>query len=161
MKDTIDVHTGQVEAASGKTVLRAPALGSCVAVVAYDSVRKNGAVAHIMLPGKAPDKAESGEKTKYAADAIEELINKMTVMGSAKEDLKVVVVGGANVLKSPDDRIAEANVTSNLKVLNDHRLSIVARKLGGTERRSVSIDLEKGIITYAHGDSRDEQLWKG
>jgi chemotaxis protein CheD len=85
-------------------VLLAVALGSCLAIVLYDPARKNGAMAHVMLPGKAPAKAGPGERMKYAA--IDALIEIMANMGSEKDDFCVAIIGGANVLKRENDTIA-------------------------------------------------------
>lgn len=159
IKDTMDVQTGEVKAATGKMILRSIALGSCVAIVAYDQDMKNGAIAHVMLPGKATPRTKPHEKTKYAENAIEKLINLMAQIGSEIQDFKVAVVGGANVLKRPNDTIARDNVESNLKILNDNNIEIVATSVGGTERRNVAIDLDNGIITYTQGDSLDKELW--
>ncbi|MBI4669600.1 MAG: hypothetical protein HY747_10555, partial [Elusimicrobia bacterium] len=38
-----------------KAILRADAIGSCIAVAAYDSKKRVGAMAHVMLPGSSPD----------------------------------------------------------------------------------------------------------
>ena len=160
IKDSIDVQTGEVKAAAGKVILRSIALGSCVAIVAYDPNMKNGAIAHVMLPGKATTRTKPDEITKYAENAIEKLINLMAQMGSEKQDFKVAVAGGANVLKRPNDTIARNNVESNLKILKEKNLEIVATSVGGTERRNVAIDLDKGIITYAQGNSLDKELWR-
>ena len=70
----IDVNTGQVKAAVGKGILRSVGIGSCVVVAAYNLSRKIGGMAHIMLPGIAPQ--QSLEKTKYAFDGIEQLLNR-------------------------------------------------------------------------------------
>lgn len=160
MKETIDVQTGQVKSATGKAILRTIALGSCVAIVIYDAGKKNAAMAHVMLPGKAPAKVDPHERTKYAADAIDVLVEQMTRLGSEKRDFKVAVVGGANVLKRPDDTIARDNVESNLRILDHNNLNIVAKSVGGTQRRNISIDIADGIITYAQGDCRDKELWR-
>lgn len=156
----IDVQTGQVRGGQGKVVLRAVALGSCLAIVLYDPVRKNGAMAHVMLPGKAPVKEGPLERTKYAADAIDTLMEIMAQMGSRKNDFCAAVVGGANVLRRQNDTIARDNVESNLRILEEKKLNVVAKRIGGYERRNVSLDLEKGIISYAEGDSIDKELWR-
>ena len=159
-KRVIDVQTGQVRGDQGNAVLRAVALGSCLAIVLYDPARKNGAMAHVMLPGKAPAKTGPSEQTKYAADAIDALIETMAQMGSEKNDFCVAIIGGANVLKRENDTIARDNVESNLRILEEKELNIVARRIGGHERRNAFIDLEKGIISYSQGDSVDKVLWR-
>ena len=159
-KRVIDVQTGQVEGGHGKVVLRAIALGSCLAIVLYDPARKNGAMAHVMLPGKAPAQTGPAERTKYATDAIDALIEIMTQMGSEKNDFCVAIIGGANVLKRENDTIARDNVESNLRILKEKKLNVVARHVGGYERSNASIDLEKGIVSYTEGDSVDKELWR-
>ena len=62
MKQVLDVKTGEVKAGTGESVLRSIAIGSCVVVAAYDFNRKTGALAHVMLPGTAPE--GSIDKTK-------------------------------------------------------------------------------------------------
>ena len=159
-KRVIDIQTGQVRGDRGNAVLRAIALGSCLAIVLYDAARKHGAMAHVMLPGKAPAKAGPGERTKYAADAIDALIEIMANMGSEKGAFCVAVIGGANVLKRENDTIAWDNVKSNLRILQEKELNIVARHIGGDKRRNAYIDLEKGIISYSWGDSDNKVLWR-
>ncbi|MHC4156555.1 MAG: chemotaxis protein CheD [Planctomycetota bacterium] len=83
MKRVIDVNTGEVRVSTKSAVLRSLAIGSCIAVVAYDAKRRIGAIAHVMLPGRAPEKAL--EKTKYAADAIEEMLGRMKKRSEEKE----------------------------------------------------------------------------
>ena len=64
MKKVRDVQIGQVKAGTGGVILKSSAIGSCVVVVAYDTARKVGAMAHIMLPGRAPTRKKGREKTK-------------------------------------------------------------------------------------------------
>src|SRR4030042_1539507 len=71
----IDVNTGEVKAAVEKGILRSVGIGSCVVVAAYNLRRKIGGMAHIMLPGIAPQ--QSLEKTKYAFDGIRQFVNQV------------------------------------------------------------------------------------
>ncbi len=159
MTKTIDVQIGQVEAGRGKVILQSNAIGSCIAIAAYDATKNIGAMAHVMLPGRAPLKKES-EKTKYAADAIDAILNKMARLGSKTEDIEVALVGGANVLDREDNSICEDNIESVLELLAKKGLEIRARALGGTNRRSVSLDIERGIVSYSEGNGCEVQLWR-
>ena len=80
----IDVNTGEVKVSTEGTILRSVAIGSCVAVATINFKRKIGGMAHIMLPGIAP--LQSLEKTKYAFDGIEQLLNRMGVEVTIAED---------------------------------------------------------------------------
>ncbi|MBE0536927.1 MAG: chemotaxis protein CheD [Phycisphaerae bacterium] len=160
MKEVIDVQTGQVKAGAGRVILRSIALGSCVAVIIVDPARQQAAMAHVMLPGKASPRVTADDRTKYAADAIDAAIEMMNNMGSQTADCCAAAVGGANVLRRPGDTIARDNVDFNLSFLHDKRLHVVARAVGGFERRNVCIDVEDGIITYAEGDGHFKELWR-
>jgi chemotaxis protein CheD len=158
LKEIIDVNTGQVRLGKGNVILRSLAIGSCIAVAAYDSQKKIGALAHIMLPGNAPKK--SPEKTRYAENAIDEMISLMAFGRSQKSHIKVCLVGAGNVLKRKDDTICVDNIRSTIRILEERNIPIRAAVLGGTERKSIFLDIETGCVTYSKGDGQKELLWK-
>ena len=160
MKKIIDVQIGKVRAERGKVILESKAIGSCIAVVAYDDSKNIGAMAHVMLPGSAPAGKEPGEKTKYAADAIDAIVRMMAHLGSKNGDIDVVLVGGGNVLNREDDTICKDNIESTLEFLEKKHLKVRAQAVGGTNRRSVSLDVEHGIVTCSEGDGSEMQLWR-
>lgn len=143
----------------GKVILQSKAIGSCLAIVAYDAVKNVGALAHIMLPGRSPGK-KTIEKTKYAADAIDAIVSKMSRLGSKKGDIEVALVGGGNVLNREDDTICQANIESATQSLKEKNIPVRAQVVGGTVRRSVSLDVERGIIFYTEGNGSEKELWR-
>ncbi len=159
MTKIVDVQIGQVKAGKVKVILQSKAIGSCVAIVAYDAIKSIGALAHVMLPGRAPAK-KSVEKTKYTANSIDAIISKMSKLGSKKDDIEVVLVGGGNILNREDDTICKDNIESALKLLSEKQLKVKAQAVGGTARRSVSLDVEHGIVSYAEGNGGEKQLWR-
>ena len=159
MAEIIDVQIGQVKAARGQAILKSSAIGSCIAVAACNPSNKTAAVAHIMLPGRAPAGKDGSEKTKYAHDAIDEIIDKMAQFGSTAGKIKAAVLGGANVLQKADDTICRANIESTLDYLKERHLEVVATAVGGTVRRNVWLDIDKRTIYYTEGDSSRRQLW--
>ena len=160
MKTIIDVQTGEVKSGIGEIVLSTKAIGSCVVVIAYDATKKVGAMAHIMLPESAPPDKDDGLKTRYAANAISEMLEQMRQLGSRKKDTKVALVGGGNVLKRKDDTICNENIKSTLQLLKETDLKIIGKVLGGAHRRSASLDIEQGIIYYTEGGSSEIELWR-
>ena len=160
MRKIIDVQIGEVKSGRGRVVLNSKAIGSCVAIAAYDRERKVGALAHVMLPGKAPKGKEGEEKTKYAADAIDLIIEKMDGYGSRKENIEVVLVGGGNVLNREDDTICKENIESVEELLKERGLKVQAKSVGGTSRRSIYMDVEHGVVSYTKGDDKEMQLWR-
>lgn len=159
MKEIIDVQIGQVRADKGNVMLQSKAIGSCVAVVTYDAAKNAGAMAHIMLPGSAPPDKSPAEKNKYAADAIYALLENMEHLGSLPQDLALILVGGANVLKRDDDTICSDNIESILRLLDEKSLKVTAQALGGIDRRSVFLDIEQGTVFYCEGDGSMQQLY--
>ncbi len=158
MREVVYVNSGEVEIGTAETVLRSPAIGSCVVVAAYDFKARIGAMAHIVLPGCAPQ--ESLEKTKYAADAIEQMLNQMLEQGAMADDIEVCLVGAANVLQEEDDTICADNIKSVTAILAEKNIPVRASALGGTQRRSVSMDVESWTISHTQGDEKEKVLWK-
>jgi len=97
MESDIEVGTGEVKIACAGATLRARALGSCIAVIAYEPIKKVGGIAHVMLPGRA-GKNIKDEKTRYAEDAIDDLLVKLTDLGAETAGLEISLVGGADLL---------------------------------------------------------------
>ena len=151
----IDADTGKIIVSSKPVVLRVMAIGSCVVVALYDRYKKIGGLAHIMLPGRSP-KRDGKDKTKYAEDAIDILLDTAKEVGAGKEDLEVNVVGGANVLG--EGSISEEVVGSALGYLKKLGIEPRKKRLGGAQRRSVSLDIESGRIFYTEGDSMKKEL---
>ncbi len=157
MKIIIYVLTGEVKAAKENTILKSAAIGSCVVIAAYDAKEMVGSMAHVMLPGASPEKASS-PKTRYAANAIVEMTDMMTRLGTDRENIEVCLVGGANVLKREDDTVCQAIVDSVIELLTKQNIEIKATSVGGTKRRSISMDIDTGNVYHTVGDSADKLL---
>jgi chemotaxis protein CheD len=153
MKFIIDVQTGEVKVGRHKAILESRAIGSCIAVVAFDALNKIGGLAHIMLPGK-PALDYASKKSKYAAHALDELIFRMGELGTQKNNIETCLLGAGNVLERADDTICSANINSVTTLLREHAIKVQAQSLGGTQRRSVSFDVGSGNVFYSEGNSR-------
>jgi len=156
----IDVLIGEVKSGNNNVTLETSAIGSCIAVMACDPQKKNGAMAHIMLPGEAPADKKAAEKTKYAANAIEEIIGQMAQLGSSSEDIKAVLVGAGNVLEKEDDTICQDNIDSVLNILEKKGIEVAAKAVGGIKRRSVFFDVGQCVISYTEGEAARKILWR-
>lgn len=152
---SIDVDIGEVKVFAEPVMLRAVAIGSCIAVVAYDREHKIGGLAHIMLPGRLM-KTESGDPTKYAEDAIDVLLGAIKKLGGSLKELEISVVGGANVLREGD--IPEKVAASVKDYLTKLELRWHKERIGGTERRSIFLDIDSGRVFYSEGDSAVQLL---
>ncbi len=154
MRKIIDVFTGELKISTGDNIVRALALGSCIAVVAYDAKNRVGGIAHIMLYGKAPD-SKKDDENKYAENAISNLLSKMQESGADLEKMEFCLAGGANVLKINDDTIAKKNCDSVLQITKEKKLKVKAKSLGGTQRRKISLDIASGEVKLSIGDSKE------
>jgi chemotaxis protein CheD len=158
LAETIEVSTGEVRTASNG-VLRASALGSCVAVAMLDTEVGVGGLAHVMLPRASPH-GSGFERTKYAEDGIRELILDMTTRGAQPACFVAFLVGGGNILERDDDTICAAKVRSMIEMHEQKAIPIEASEIGGTARRSIALDVESVRITYTVGDSASMLLWQ-
>ncbi|EFK95009.1 chemoreceptor glutamine deamidase cheD [sediment metagenome] len=151
----IDVPTGEVGFTRTEGQLVSSAIGSCIAVVMYCRPCRAGGIAHIMLPGEAPENVPENEKLRYARNGIEYMINRLKSIGATENILQVCIIGGGNVLERPDDTICESNIVSVKTILEEYNLSINAQALGGFIRRRVRLDVETGLLAYGEGDGGD------
>jgi len=158
MKKTIDVNTGEVKGSFDSAILRSIAIGSCIAVVAYSFRNRAGAVAHIMLPGKSREATK--EKTRYAVDAVDELLGIMGGFGVDRVDIEVCLVGAGNVLEKEDDTICQSNIDSVIGIMEERNIPVRASVLGGIKRKSVMMDVARGKVSYTEGNGRETFLWQ-
>jgi len=159
MRSTIDVATGCVVVAASPSRLRSTPLGSCIAVVLLDPIRAVGGMAHIMLPGRAPADVRDDNRWRYAFDAIDRLLVLMWEMGCASSDLYAGLIGGANVLRRPDDVICHANIQAVTQFLGRYRFRRIAPDLGGHLRRSAILDIADASLWSARGADPPVLLW--
>ena len=150
------ITTGCFDTGLKEGFLKSSPLGSCVAIVAYDNSTKVGGLAHAMLPGKSV----KGNDNKYAENIITNLIDDLICLGAMKTNIEICLVGGANVLRRKDDNIWNDLITSIYEILKKKKLPIIAKSLGGFDRRSVSLDLCSGLVNYTIGDSSEKTLYQ-
>jgi len=158
-KQIVYAMTGEVKYGNKNNILKSGAIGSCIVITAYDKLNRIGAMAHLMLPRKA-NKNKNLQKTRYAFNAIEELMNVLKKHGANKNKIEVCLAGGANVLQRKDDSIGQNNISSVEEILRDKQIRIAARSLGGIERRCVSLDVETGCLNLSIGDSLEKLFWE-
>ena len=125
------------------------ALGSCIAVIVYDPVRKAGGMIHYMLPlsETSPEKAK-GRPAMFADTGIPLLFHTMYEMGCKKTDLIVKAAGGGALY---DDHghfaIGQRNYTILRKMFWKAGVLIAAEDVGGSKSRTVRLFLATGRCT--------------
>src|SRR5258708_588456 len=72
------------------------ALGSCVAIIAWDWRAKVGGLLHALLPDSSIDRARAAfDPSRYVDTGIFELLQRMEEQGCSKRRLRCSVAGGA------------------------------------------------------------------
>ena len=132
--------------ASPPDILITYALGSCVCICIYDSLRRIGGLAHILLPEAFGDL--SGQNIyKFADTAIEELVRVMGKQGCARLHLTAKIAGGANMFTSTEKSIGDRNVETVIKELQRLKIRIVAQDTGSNYGRTAVFNPDDGSLT--------------
>lgn len=136
-------------------IIKTYALGSCVAVVVYDPLKKAGGMVHIALPESSTNEEKAVKLPGYFADTgLPVLLEQMKSLGSNPRSLKVKLVGGASIM---DDNntfdIGRRNSVAIKRLLWKNGLGVLKEDIGGKISRTVSLELETGTITVSNARS--------
>ena len=153
------VDSGDVDVCQGAGVLLASAIGSCVVVTVYDPNLYVGGMAHVMLPWASPY-SDRSTKTKYAEQAMQELLRRMTDCKANRDRLDLCLIGGGNLLGDGHEDLSIEIAQSLLQIFDRMGIKPVASELGGTQRRSCSLDVASGCVKFTVGDSMQRTLWE-
>ncbi|MEI6712930.1 MAG: chemotaxis protein CheD [Verrucomicrobiota bacterium] len=123
-------------------------LGSCVAVVIYDPSAKVGGLLHAMLPDSAFGSERAAEKPLMFIDTgLPALFHAVYALGGSKSRLIVKLAGGASVLnESKFLNVAQRNIEAVKALLARNGVRIDAEDIGGTDIRTVRLELATGSV---------------
>jgi chemotaxis protein CheD len=124
------------------------ALGSCIAVIAYDVDRLIGGMLHIMLPHSSlsPGRAKT-QPSVFADTGIAILFQQMAALGAHRRALHVRLIGGASRTNDPGHfNVGKRNLQSTLEVLGQWGLTVAALDVGGTESRTPRLSVGDGRV---------------
>jgi chemotaxis protein CheD len=139
------VFIGQFALSDGECALAVHGLGSCVALILFESRLGMGGLAHVLLPGEqlASDTAQD-LPAKYASRALDILHTGLTQRGARAASVKAILVGGARMFESDadlDQGVGQRNVESLKQMLRSRGIAIAAESTGGGQGRTVIFDL--------------------
>ena len=143
-------------------IISSVGLGSCVAVTFYDTSRKIGGLAHIMLPNRIrnPQSAIRNEEVRNpqyqcADTAIAALLEELRSKGAVRQDLVAKMVGGAQMFSSYDGSnsgVGKQNLMSIKRILDRERIPLIGEDVGGHHGRNIEFYLGSGkVIVMAMG----------
>jgi chemotaxis protein CheD len=155
----VDIQIGEVKYSKREIIFSSNAIGSCITAILLDPLARVGGLAHLMLPGVAPEDYMD-LKTRYTWDGLSALRTGVLNCGAKPENLRICLVGAANVLMDPEDTLCETIIHSVFSFCQSHQLSIVATSLGGFQRRRVVFDLPKLTVYCAIGNEPDTKIWE-
>jgi chemotaxis protein CheD len=132
-------------------------LGSCVAVCLYDPVLKIGGINHFMLPYW---NGQGLASPKYGNIAIEKLFEKMLSNGSQKVNIRAKVFGGGEVIETNISQfhIGERNIQVALEMLEEYRIPIIAKSLGGKLGRKIEFCTDTGEVRQKYIEKTQVQI---
>ena len=139
------------------------ALGSCIAVAIYDPQTQVAGLLHFMLPESSIAREKAAENPYMFADSgVPLLFRRAYSAGADKRRLVVKVAGGAQVM---DDKgvfnIGKRNYLAVRKLLWQAGVMIHAEAVGGSESRTVRLEVDSGRVFLRTGGGREEPLEKG
>ena len=144
----IVVGMADLKVAKAPDILTTLGLGSCVGITLYDKIKKNGGMAHVMLPTY---KGFEGQNiAKFADSAIIELVNQMARLGSPRNTLVAKIAGGAHMFGHTQNsdmlKIGERNAAASIAILKQLAIPIQANDTGGTHGRTIELHIETGAL---------------
>lgn len=109
-------------------------LGSCVSACITDPVRRIGGMNHFLLPDGGGDPRDN----RYAAAAMEILVNALLRKGASRARMQAKLFGGARMMPGLPD-IGARNAEAARCFLRDEGIALISGDLGGAQARRVRL----------------------
>ena len=157
--NTITVGMGDLRISTDpESVLVTYALGSCIAVMVHDRVRRVGGMIHYMLPLSSVTPERSLERPAMFADTgIPMLFDHMYAQACRRSDLVVRVAGGASIQdENGFFEIGKRNYLALRKLIWKAGLPITSEAVGGRVSRTVRLFVGSGRTTLRQSDMQQE-----
>ncbi|RZB36337.1 MAG: chemotaxis protein CheD [Desulfobacteraceae bacterium Eth-SRB2] len=121
-------------------------LGSCIGVAIYDPVARVGGLLHYMLPESSLDQEKARKNPYMFADTgIPALFKAAYKLGAKKQRMKVIVVGGSQVLDQKGFfNIGKRNDIAVRKMFHKNNVIIDYKDVGGTVNRTIKLAINTG-----------------
>ena len=131
-----------------EAVLITYSLGSCIGVAIYDAVARVGGLLHYMLPESSLDPGKAIKNPYMFADTgIPALFKAAYKLGAKKQRLKVVVVGGSQILDQKGFfNIGKRNETAVRKMFHRNNVIIDYTDVGGVVNRTIKLAVDNGDV---------------
>jgi chemotaxis protein CheD len=135
------------------------ALGSCIGVAVYDPTVQVGGILHYMLPVSKNVDEEKAKKNPFmfGDTGIPILFQEAYKLGATKENLRVVIAGGAQIMGNSEFfDIGNRNQIIARKMFWKNNVLISAEHVGGTIPRTLYLEIASGNTWLTtHGERID------
>ncbi len=133
-------------------------LGSCLGLTAYDISTGWGGLIHCMLPISRPADGISSNPAKFVDTGVTLFLNRLLERGAKKRTLTLYAAGCSQIM-DPNGffKIGERNHLILRKILWKNGLMLAGESVGGTDSRTLSLDLKTGD-THVKSRSRSFYL---
>ena len=135
-------------------------LGSCIGVAVYDPIVNVGGLLHYMLPESSLDAVKAQKNPYMFGDTGIPLLFKETYkLGAKKNRLKVMVMGGAQILDQNGlFNIGKRNHTLLRKLFWKNNVMIDFEAVGGSVNRTVKLAIKTGATWMKVSGREMEQV---
>ena len=153
----IVVGIAEIKMGAKRDELITYALGSCVGICMYDDKLKIGGLLHAMLPDAfANEQSIDLNHERYVNTGIQSLFSMICAHGAKIRNLKVKLIGGANMFgfdfTDKDMDIGTQNVIQSKRILAGMGIPVVAQMTGGTVGRTIRLEIESAKVYVSATD---------
>jgi len=123
-------------------------IGSCVVITLYDTRRKIGGLAHVMLPDS---NSLTGQRPAYhcADTAIATLLKELISRGAKHQNMVAKIIGGAQMFACSSNSgpsIGKQNVRRIRQILDRERIPLKGEDTGNRHGRNIEFYLDSGKV---------------
>jgi chemotaxis protein CheD len=148
VSNRIKIEMGEGVVARAPSVISVVGLGSCVALILYDTKRRIGGIAHIMFPNS--DNGDVSCTPFQCADtAIRDLLEDLRNQGAHLQDIVAKMAGGSRMFpfyNGVKQSVGEDNIESIVSLLKREGIPLTGKDVGGNYGRSVEFHLNSGRL---------------
>ena len=118
-------------------------VGTCISVLLWDKEKRTGGLAHYRMA-----KSRSGFSVyKGGEELLEEMYDKMVVLGSKSKNIEAVIIGGIASDRILAQKIVEENIEVAKKFLESKNIHLRSMKTGSDYPLRIRFYMKDGKIT--------------
>ncbi len=125
-------------------------LGSCIAITFWHPKASVGGMCHYLLPSRTGDTGIPQLDGRYGDEALMWLIREAVARSTAPGEYEIKVFGGGNMFpkssQAARSEVGKRNIEQAFALLNNYRLPVAAKHVGGHGHRNLIFDVWSGHV---------------